>query len=441
MKNKSDIFLIDAWRSKDEDDTHLAWLEFQNRYQRKLENYNRKVLPNYMVDDVIGDIWAAFFDYVLVEDIKIGVEQLLFGIAKNKRADAVEKLTTERAIEDNSYPIEFLSQHNPEKIRKYVNTNLVDFFEEEENLLLKSQQLDFLYQIPYTNLLSPGERVFWVLRQNLGCRTSVVSKITGKSEGVIAQTLYRARKNKVGPFLESAEFDRIMARKEMKRGPFPNPRANPALVLERFANPIVPRFTPDELEPLGITNKEFNKDYVTSLILPWQIEEGQYDFTDTKLHERERKLRALQKNNSSSRIFLVLTSRSEYFKTQELAKGLIALENAEEKSQTLLKRIKQSVPSEALFKATVYGNDIVITHQSTVEIRPVVFLNKVRDFSSYDISSFISTHSQSLLTPIDYFYHSRKIFDLFGLPKVNHRFSTDQLGTPFAKMEIQEDLE
>src|SRR6266496_3593612 len=132
---KTDEGLVETWVKADGVEKEVAGQILDERYRRKLTSYVSHRLPYDWVEATVQNIWEDFYGYVKLKPIKSGVGQLLFGIARNVRADAVDRLTQERQIESGVLAKEswdFLQTEN--------------HIEQLEDILVKRDQLAFLEQ-------------------------------------------------------------------------------------------------------------------------------------------------------------------------------------------------------------------------------------------------------------------------------------------------------
>jgi DNA-directed RNA polymerase specialized sigma24 family protein len=270
--SKSDLQLVEVLKGEDPQDRDLAMQILHDRYEGRLKCYVWEKLPTDWVDDAVQDTWEAFYNYVRVKEVREGVSNLLFGIARSRQADTWKRLCRETAIEDD---IDSAVKGGP--AMREIEEQLAEFFGDEQKLLWEKQK-EFLPHVPYTPfLLAPCERVFWRLREELGFSTDVISKITGRTEGTVNQTLFRARK-KVADYLWSEEFEHYVANQELKPAVHSTVTPEPGLIIECFAKPKTPWFTPDEVKPLGLlglTVEKLQSCYISALALPGSPEERQ----------------------------------------------------------------------------------------------------------------------------------------------------------------------
>jgi DNA-directed RNA polymerase specialized sigma24 family protein len=275
VDDKPDQYWVDAWKSTNKDDRDNAWLGLREKYQPMLEGMVGKKYPSHLVEDVVNDIWVAFFDYILVEEIRKGVSQVLSGIAKHKIADAVDDLKHEIDIE-NDILSEMLTTKERVEVAKRIDGGLDYFLQEKEELNLKNQQLELIPQIPYaTTLLNGCDRVFWLLREKMDYKSRMIAELTRTSEGVVNNTLHRARK-KVGPFLESAEFYRRQAREEILRDELSDSSFEPTLIVEWFSKSTTPTPGLDPIISKLFTFFDIQDECAFGLIVPGSYAAEQY---------------------------------------------------------------------------------------------------------------------------------------------------------------------
>lgn len=65
MDNKSDLYLVEAWRGEDQQDKERAGDALKNRFHQRLLGYVAQKVQYEFVDDVVQEIWETFFAYML----------------------------------------------------------------------------------------------------------------------------------------------------------------------------------------------------------------------------------------------------------------------------------------------------------------------------------------------------------------------------------------
>jgi DNA-directed RNA polymerase specialized sigma24 family protein len=150
---KSDEQLAEVLRGDNRDDIEIATLLLRDRYQTKLIGYVGKKLPYDWVEDITQDIWAAFYNYVRVEGVRKGVSNLLWRIARNKRADAVERRRCEINIESDIPLAEYIDD---------VRIGGVEPFAEE--LLEERERRQQVHQLPLIPVLSDCQALVFMMR-------------------------------------------------------------------------------------------------------------------------------------------------------------------------------------------------------------------------------------------------------------------------------------
>ncbi|MEW5957681.1 MAG: sigma-70 family RNA polymerase sigma factor [Chloroflexota bacterium] len=363
---RSDEWLVEVLVGESPEEIDVATRILQERYQEKLERYVYKKLPKDWVEDVTQEIWLAFYNKVKAEQIKTGVSNLLWRLARNKRVDAVRRLTAERSIEDD-VPIGSGGAQDEIEIAS-PNEPMEEFLE-------KQIQLQFLPQIPFVDsLLSDCERVLWVLREQLDYPSPVVARLTDKKSQTVYSALSMARK-RVREYLESEDFYLRIANQELQRGPSYLRLHDGGLVVERFTNCIIPQLTPDELTPLGLTSEEFRANYVASLLLPWEPHQG----------------------GETGYPSLVLARRLDWESMQEMFEQLYR-----NPSDTDL-----ISPEECLLKIDVDQDNLVLRVEQMLE-----FILEPEDWSgtSRSDNTYLSVHSPRMTIPVTLGFFDRSLY-------------------------------
>lgn len=261
-KNKTDVWLAEVIRQGDSAEaSDQAMRILQERFQQRLQSYVAQKLPYDWVEEVVQEVWLGFYRYVKVKEIKQDVPNLLWGIARRKRADAVAKLTAERNIEQNLLPSDELTVEQQSSIDIPIH-----------DLIINKEDRQFIRQIPFTSVLSDCERVLWVLRENYEYPVAIVSRLTGKNSQNIYSSLYNARK-RVSKYLKSEDHDVWLANRFDEENLHPQER-KPIISLEQFSDLLVPVFSTDELQSLGVTAEAFATNYQVSVALPLLHQSG-----------------------------------------------------------------------------------------------------------------------------------------------------------------------
>ena len=260
---KPDMYLVEVLRGQDQQENDLAMRILQNRYDYKIGRFVSSALPPDWVPDVSQEIWTAVFEYVRVKEVKVGFSSLLMGIVRHKRADAVDRLMREREIEYDLFPVEDVSAGESESLQRHM----------EEVVEAKAQR-QFLPQIPYTDfLLSDCQRMFWIFREQYKFSSRVIGRLTGKRLGNINQAILNARA-KVKKYFHNEDFYIHLANQESTTDsihhPFTSSTSQSVFIVERFTNPLTPKFTEEEYERFGLKVLRGFQDVnvITGLILP-----------------------------------------------------------------------------------------------------------------------------------------------------------------------------
>jgi len=371
---KTDEQLAEILKAGDEEEQTLAGQFLRTRYQSQLFSYFYNKLPYEWLEHPTQEMWAAIYATVKDKGIEKGLSNLLWTIAKRTRAQAVRKLTSERNVETNISEIEKLNARQRELISRSVEE---DFLEQENRQIA--------LHLPFTTYkLSDCERVVWTLRQILGYSPSVVARLMGKDRGTIDTTLYNARKKwetykKDSDFhLTSQELDRISQRAKLQKS---------SLVLDRFACPMTPQLTPDELQRLNFSDEDFRSNYLVSLILP-QGEEKRF--------------------LGHNRPYLLLSRREEWDNMQKNIEILHKSQREFDAYELLYPEceIWNTIPEEFLFSVDVIDENILLTPLSFIDFLPnFQVLNPGERYKEVQKGAetppiHISLHSSKVMLPI-----------------------------------------
>ena len=330
-EDEPDEWLVEVLQSGDPVEAQVARQMLRQRYDRKLRILIlRKISPGHE-EDVLREIWLAFFSIVRREKIRKGVSNLLLTLMRNKRADEVRRIRRERNIEENHVSLDWDESK--------AETTVASLHDPIEDQLEKRVQKQTLRQIPYrTNLFSPCERVFWILREQLDYPLPLIARITAKKPNVIFSALYNARE-KVKKFVASHDFDFFETDQDLRDDIWPEQRET-KLVVESFSNCVVPQLTPDELKPLGLSVEAFQKRYAASIMLP------RYDPEDIEI----------------GLPYLVLTQRRDWDEMRTMFKRLSRRRG--------LKKLDFLSPEQCLLKLDQADENVIVTPDQVFEFLP-----------------------------------------------------------------------
>lgn len=261
---KTDEWLVEVLRRGGGEEVDAALSVLQSRHRQQLKRYIRRRLPADWVEDVLQEVWLAFYLQSQQTEIR-EVAAYLQAIARNKRADAVNKLVAEKSIEnDEPLPDMLVVESVEETLRK----------EEEE--LPRDLALEFSQLLPFADsVLSDCQRVFWALRQLHDYPTRVVSRLLGKQVNNIDRQVSYARQ-RLTNYMRTEEFQTLLATQELPTSLHFDPLPEANVVVEMFSNQVTSQMTEDELRPLGLSPQEFQQHYTVTLIMPrWQGNIGQ----------------------------------------------------------------------------------------------------------------------------------------------------------------------
>jgi DNA-directed RNA polymerase specialized sigma24 family protein len=356
-KDHADEWLVEAWRSKDAKAMRVVEQILQDRYETRLQRFVSEKLPDDLYgfryespEDVTQNIWATFYDIINAEPIRDSVRGLLYKIATAERANACRRLYAERGIEIGDLgnleiaADELRMEHTGELILKHT---------------------PYFIQRAFSKL-SDCQRVVTVLRGQYGHSSRTTSRLMGKSIGTVDQSYYLAF-NEVIKYFQSEEYDVDVANLELSEAAGLPPVQPPDLTVERFAKPITPQLTPDELEPLGIKDvEEFHKHYVASLVLPWQRDED--EMTETE------------------RLYVMLVRRGDWGRLLEATKEQLQHHDHSGEPWERYESLLAEFPTEYLLGVEIVDDNIVLTPRSPVGIIPDPLI-------SSDFGVYVSMHS------------------------------------------------
>lgn len=350
---QSDVYLVGALQSEHPVEVESAMSAFQAKYRTQLEHYVRRSLPLDWVEDVLQEIWIGFYRRASVERIE-NPAALLKRIARNKRVDAVRRLRVERAIESD-----LLAPEDEKDGQPGGAASAEEILTQAEQRTVEEQQLDCLAQAPFmASVFSDCERVLWILRAFYGYPSRIISRLIGKQINNV-DSHYRYARQRLYQYFQSEEFSLAVAHPALPRVLAYALEKRASVVVDRFAQQVVPQFTPDELKPLGLTQETFQEQYVASLMMPWWYEANQ-EF----------------KTNLPS---LLLTQRTDWKRFQHLLKQL-----AKHPERTDLE-----FPEECLIHVDVKDDFIQLSVQVLVEM-----------VASDENSTYVSMHKPHTIMPM-----------------------------------------
>jgi RNA polymerase sigma factor (sigma-70 family) len=375
MDSKSDSYLVEVLRGEDEEEIKQAETILFEKYFPQLTQRAAAMLKREKwiePGDVARDILLKFFEYVKTTDLNVGnVKSYLMKMTKNKCLDELEKWKKEINFENDIPLREYEAGEGP-----------------EENLE-KAELQEFVRQLPFTSPLTDCQRVVFALQGLYLYPPRVVARLMGKGRRTVYTHYYDAKK-RVKKYLQSEDYELGLAVREWP-AEYQTAAQAASLVVERFANPTSPGFTPEELEPLGLTVEEFRSNYVASLMLPWEplkLEELGYPS-------------------------LVLTRRPEWESMREMFNRL-----HDDRSDT-----DQISPEECLLKIDIDNEHIVLTVEQILE-----FLPEPEEWAGTELSenTFLSVHLPRMTLPVTLGFFDRSLFT----PELHERwpFLTEDAG-------------
>ncbi len=369
--DKDDAWLVEVLRGDDPQDVDTAMRVLQTRYRTKLQGFVRRKLPEAWVDDTVQEIWLRFYRQARVQRIE-NVAAYLRGIASRIRARNVKKLTRERQIEVDIAPAK--DDEEDDGWDWQASETIEETLAGAEARVIKEHQLDLLKQLPFLGMeLSDCQRVLWILRQIYAYPSRAVGRLLGKSPSNIDVQTYKAR-IAVKEYFQSDRFEIALANDELPSIWEPQPRREGAVVVERFAEAVSPRFTPDELKPLGISLEEFQREYVASLMLP-------------RWHEGQE----LRIGGFS----MLLARRTRWADAQELYRRLAQGEE----------NVEPLIQEECLLDVTIEDGQIHLSIQPIVEVVPEGSQEQISTDNTY-----LSVHSPRLVVPVILGFFDRSLY-------------------------------
>ncbi|MCB0107398.1 MAG: hypothetical protein KDE53_15870, partial [Caldilineaceae bacterium] len=234
----------------------------------------RAKLPYDWVENTVQDIWVGFYRSVQAHNGEIqNVGGYLYGVTRNKIADAVRKLTRERAIEYDS-----ATEDDTESDARLFGVEVAAeeaVYRLEEDIVAKIE-LEFTQLVPFVDaVLSDCQRVVWMLVRMLNVPRNVVNRLLGKSYSKASKE-YRNAHNALLDYFQSREFQHVLEYGELPKSLQFEPQREASVVVNRFAHMTTPLLTEDELKPLGLSVKEFQQHYVASIITPRWFDSAEY---------------------------------------------------------------------------------------------------------------------------------------------------------------------
>jgi DNA-directed RNA polymerase specialized sigma24 family protein len=278
LSRKSDLALAEVLKKSEEPrEVNLALEILQERHQAKIKKFLRQKLPSEWVDDIEQEIWFGFYNYVCVKEIDKGVPNLLGTIARNKRVDAIKRLSAERAIEHD------LPDEDYGDAARILETGqtIEEIIQQELDWMREKSLPDVPLQFPplIDSVLTDCQRVLWVLSEFHDYPPATAAKLLGKTRNNLYAHTFNA-KQRITDFVYSEEFQLAQENQKLPQIWQPNVRPEHATVIESFTEQIKPKLTPDEIRPLGLTLQELHDNYVASLVLPrWFNQDGEVDST------------------------------------------------------------------------------------------------------------------------------------------------------------------
>jgi len=276
LAEKTDMVLVDRIKAaEDPSERNRAFEVIQDRYYERLTRYLHRKLPWDWVESTKQQIWQDFWNGILTRSITKGIPNLLMGIARHKRADAVKQVKREREIEMD------------EPVEKYANRirtqDLEDALEQEEEASSAIQQFRTFYQHTFLDMQLTGcQRVLLELRRLHQYRSKTVGRLLGKSVSTIDTQVNYARKW-INDYVQSDEFRMALDHDALPPLWQTEPISPNTLVIDRFCKQVLPQFTPDELKAIGLTKQELDRHFDCSFMFPHSFHDDATSLTPPSL--------------------------------------------------------------------------------------------------------------------------------------------------------------
>jgi DNA-directed RNA polymerase specialized sigma24 family protein len=354
--------LVAALLSGHTPDLEQALAELRRRHQVWLEPFMRSKLAPYVIEDTIQDTWFDFYRKAIRDGRVDSVRGLLTSIAQGKRADAAEKVRKEREIEHDLVP-----QHTDYDDATQVVGGTISI---EENLIAIEEQLRRRQYLatgqyyPFTDgILGDCQRVLWVLRVIFDYPSKTVARLMGKDVNNIDSQISQARA-KVRRYYRSEQYELDQMNNEMPHVWAPTFIPAQATLVEYFSERALPRLTPDELKPLGLTNEEIEQGYRVSMMLPRWFDE--------------------ELGQCQEPPFLVLTRKSEWKEMERLFNRLSA--HPED--------LPNEFPEQALIEVHVEDGNLLLNRAPIHQMVP--------DDPDYPVypDTYVSDHKHRVRVPV-----------------------------------------
>jgi hypothetical protein len=206
------------------------------------------------------------------------------------------------------------------------------------------------------------------MRLRLQYDRSVTARLLGRDEQVISSTL-SSTESRIRRYRDSEAYKIDRAYWETEGATLSRQTDIQKLTVERFAKPMIPRLTAEELKPLGLAVEDFERNYVASWILPGM---------------------GAREESTNWELLLLLTRRHQWDLMQDYTRSSSRLRKLDDwaRLQPDLweeERAKMAAmaefgiwidheyftrPEEYLIAVTVDHGDIVLTPQGTLALHP-----------------------------------------------------------------------
>ncbi len=356
----TDAKLIEILGQGETGDANEALLALQARYSSKIEAFVKSAVPEGWVEDVVQEVWLAF--YLAAREGRIeNPGAYLSGIARNIRADAADRVKREREIEEDVEVVESISPSAEEELHR------------QQEWIRQHFQVEVATLAPFAaRFLASCEIPIYTLNAVNQYSGRIVSKLLGKRRDNIYAQVRKARK-RVYDYLSSPQFEMLYRTHELPDALQFERHPEAQVVIEFFSEPSTPKFSEDELKPLGLGPQELGEHYISMMLVPRWYEQ-----------------QTLATNEPS----LLLLRKSEW-----------------EKQRLLLQRLRSNQedwqyfsPEIALINFKVDNDQIVLKPEGLFELGP-------DSQPEYSDDMFLAVHEPRLTTPAIFGFLDESLLD------------------------------
>lgn len=362
MERKSDEQVAILLISEDTSDMEAAAEELDRRFRPQLLAMMRSELQTSYVDDAIQETWKGFREAIRRDGYVKNARGLLRTIAKRRKIDVIRKRKAERQIELDLDPGEGTGDDVTQGFGAHPSFE-DELLDTEERLRAEHLRGSLPYYAFTDAVLSDCQRIIWTLRVICGYPSKTVARLIGKKNGNIRVQVHKARRW-IRAYYESEEFELARENEEMPHIWSPKSIPAQATLVEYFAEQAIPRLTPEELKPLGLTNEDIERGYNVSLMMPRMFDE---------VH-----------GQTTTPPYLVLTRKSEWDEMERHFERLAA--DPED--------LPNEFPEQAMIEVHVEKKDIIL------RVAPIHQM--VPDDPDYPVypDTYVSDHRHRVRVPV-----------------------------------------